>query len=91
MDVFFSWLQLNIRPEEMYTEEQMKAYKKRAHLMTTPDLDGPADLCAWLNRNQHRFGAEFSGFAPFVIQRLESGYDEGGRYFCGQFELVVKD
>ena len=49
MDVFLSWLRLNLMPEELFSKEQMEAYRQRQRLVEVPDIESPEELVQWLN------------------------------------------
>lgn len=57
MDVFISWLRLNIMPEKLFSKEQMEAYQKRQHLIELLDIESSEELVAWLNTVASRLNA----------------------------------
>lgn len=51
MQVFFSWLRVNMLPEELFDAAQMQAYKERNRLVQIPhmDYDEAHLVVEWLN------------------------------------------
>jgi len=50
MDVFLSWLRLNVMPEELYTKEQIDALTKRLGRGMVRKWEEDEPLVDWLNR-----------------------------------------
>lgn len=50
MDVFLSWLRLNVMPEELYTKEQIDALIKRRGRYMVHQWEEDEPLVDWLNR-----------------------------------------